>query len=244
MINCALETVRRWERKTMKTIGSLLCIALLLASAGASADMYVDRSIVIFEPSGPSRQDVKVSNTGSDVVYVQVEVLRVENPGTPEEKRVKVTDPTQLKLLATPSKLIIPSGGQKLVRVVNLQPGNDAERVYRINVTPVVAPLEENTSQLRIVVAYQILAIVQPDHPKSTLSATREGKKLSFSNPGNTNILLSEGKQCDPQDKQSCKDLPSRRLYAGNDWQLDLPYDAPVTFSVRSFDGVKTQVFP
>jgi P pilus assembly chaperone PapD len=228
----------------MKAIGSLFCVILLLASASAFADMYVDRSIVIFEPSGPPRQDVKVSNSGSDVLYVKVDVLRVDNPGTSDEKRVKVTDPKDLKLLATPSKLIIPAGGQKLVRIVNLQTSNKAERVYRINVTPVVAPLEEKSNQLRIVVAYQVLTIVQPNHPQSTLSATRNGNTISFSNPGNTNVLLSEGKQCDPQDKQTCKDLPSKRLYAGNDWQLDLPYDAPVTFSVRSFDGVKTQVFP
>ena len=228
----------------MRIFRRLLCISLMLVSTSTLADMYVDRSIVIFEPGGQPRQDVKVTNTGDDTIYIEVEVLRVDKPGTPEEKRQKVTDPRELKLLATPSKLIIPAGGQKLVRIVNLQSSNTTERVYRINVTPIVAPLQDSKSQLRIVVAYQILAIVQPDHPQSTLSATRDGKIISFSNSGNTNILLSEGKQCNPQDQQECKDLPSRRLYAGNSWQLDLPYDSPVNFSVRSFDGVKTQVFP
>lgn len=228
----------------MRRIGRFLCAMLLFASANALADMYVDRSIVIFEPGGQPRQDVKVSNSGSDVMYVQVAVLRVEHPGTPQEKRVRVTDPTQLKLLATPSKLVIPPHGQKLVRIVNLQTDNPVERVYRINVTPIVAPLSQKSSQLRIVVAYQILAIVQPNKPHSTLSASRSGKTITFSNSGNTNILLSEGKQCNPKDTQECEDLASRRLYAGNTWQLDLPYDAPVSFSVRSFDGVKTQVFP
>lgn len=228
----------------MRILRRLLYLTLLALSANAFGDMYVDRSIVIFEPGGQPRQDVKVSNTGDDTLYIQVDVMRVENAGTDNEKRVKITDPRELKLLATPSKLIIPAGGQKLVRIVNLQEKNDAERVYRINVTPIVPPLQDKTSQLRIVVAYQILAIVQPDHPQSTLSATRDGKKISFSNSGNTNILLSEGKQCNPDNKEECKDLASRRLYAGNTWLLDLPYDAPVTFSVRSFDGVKTQVFP
>jgi len=221
-----------------------LCVALLSTSASALADMYVDRSIVIFEPGGQSRQDVKVTNTGDDTLYVKIDVLRVENPGSDIEKRVKITDPNDLKLVATPSKMAIPAGGQKLERIVNLQAKNATERVYRINVTPIVPPLQDKTSQLRIVVAYQILAIVQPDDPHSRLVAQRDGKKISFSNSGNTNILLSEGKQCSPTDKQECQDLASRRLYAGNSWQLDLPYDAPVTFSVRSFDGVKTQVFP
>ncbi|MCB1692521.1 MAG: fimbria/pilus periplasmic chaperone [Pseudomonadales bacterium] len=217
---------------------------VLLWSAASAADMYVDRSIVIFEAGGQPRQDVKVSNTGDDVMYVQVEVLAVDHPGTEKETRTKVSDPKALKLLATPDKLIIPPGGQKLVRIVNLQASNDAERVYRINVTPIVAPLEEESSQLRIVVAYQILTIVQPDKPESNLVVSRTGQQVTFQNTGNTNVLLSEGKQCRPDDATQCEDLASRRLYAGNTWTLDLPFDAPISYSVRSFDGIKKEVFP
>lgn len=228
----------------MKTISSILGLLLIAVSLNAAADMYVDRSIVVFQPGDSPRQDVKVSNTGGDVMYVQVEVMQVKHPGAADEERVKVTNPREMKLLATPNKLIIPAGGQKLVRIVNLQTSNDKERIYRINVTPIVPPLQEKKSQLRIVVAYQLLVIVQPDNPHSKLTAERDGKTISFSNSGNTNILLSEGKQCNPQDATDCKDLASRRLYAGNSWKLDLPWDAPVHYSVRSFDGVKNQDFP
>lgn len=227
----------------MKIIRTLLCFALLSASASALADMYVDRSIVIFKPGSQPRKDVKVTNTGNHVMYVEVTVLKVEHPGQPDEKRVKVEDPMKLKLLATPSKLVIPAGGQRLVRIVNLQQNNPTERIYRINVTPIVPPLQEKKSQLRIVVAYQILTIVQPNHPHSHLEAHRNGTSISFSNSGNTNVLLSKGKQCDPHNQKSCKDLPSRRLYAGNHWTEQLPYDAPVTYEVRTFNGDKTQVF-
>lgn len=227
----------------MKIIGSLLCIVLLSASASAMADMYVDRAIVIFKPNSAPRQDVKVTNTGKHVMYVEVDVLKVEHPGQPDEKRVKITDPDKLKLLATPNKMVIPAGSEKLIRIVNLQQSNPAERVYRINVTPIVPPLQDKKSQLRIVVAYQILTIVQPDTPHSDFIGNRSGKSISFSNSGNTNVLLSQGKQCDPHNKKSCQDLPSRRLYAGNHWTEKLPYDAPVTYQVRTFDGVKTQIF-
>ena len=97
-----------------------------------------------------------------------------------------------------------------------MQPKNSVERVYRINVTPIAPPLEEDTSQLRIVVAYQILAIVQPDTPKSDLRAKRQGNSLVFENTGNTNILLSDGQQCDPNDAATCVQLTSQRLYANN----------------------------
>ncbi len=219
-----------------------LALSWVLVSSPATADMYVDRSIVIFEPGGQPREDVKVSNSDEENIYVQVDVLEVRNPGAPNEERVKVSDPKQLKLIATPNKLVIPPNSQKLVRIVNLQAQNSEERVYRINVTPIVAPLEEASSQLRIVVAYQILTIIQPDEPYTALSAVREGKTLNFANNGNSNVLLSDGTQCNPEDPTVCEELTSKRLYAGNQWVLDLPFDAPVTYSVRSFDGIKKQV--
>ncbi|MEX2489800.1 MAG: fimbria/pilus periplasmic chaperone [Pseudomonadales bacterium] len=222
----------------------VLSVIGLLATFNVGADMYVDRSIVIFEPDSEARQDVKVSNTGDDVLYVQVEVFKVENPGEENEERIKVDNPEDLKLIATPNKLIVPEGGQKLIRIVNLVSQNDEERVYRINVTPVVAPLEEETSQLRVVVAYQILTIVQPDNPTTELEVERDGQQITFQNNGNSNILLSDGRQCQSESQENCRELSSRRLYAGNSWTLDLPYDTPVAYSVRTYDGIKKQIFP
>jgi hypothetical protein len=88
------------------------------------------------------------------------------------------------------------------------------------------------------------MAIIQPNDAASTLNVQRNGTIVTFVNNGNTNVLLSDGKQCDPTNPANCSDLTSRRLYANNEWQLELPYDAPVTYSIRSFDGIKTQVFP
>lgn len=221
-----------------------LAMLLWMAAAVTQAEMYVDRSIVIFEPGAQPREDVEVSNTGDDVMYVQVEVIKVENPGTPDEKRVKVDNPQDLKLLATPSKLIIPAGSRKLVRIVNLQTSNERERVYRINVTPIVPPLEEEKSQLRIVVAYQILTIVEPNEPNTDLSVTRDGTTITFENNGNSNVLLSDGRQCRTEAEEGCQELASRRLYAGNTWELSLPLDAPVRYSVRTYDGIRQEVFP
>lgn len=218
--------------------GLIIC----LFSSNLYAEMYVDRSIVIFETGGSQREDVKVSNTGDEVIYIQVEVFSVLNPGTPEEERVKVTDPKELKLIATPNKMVIPAGGQKLIRIVNLETNNTTERVHRINVTPIVAPLSEETSQLRIIVAYQILTIIQPISPQAELLATRSGNVVKFENHGSSNILLTEGSQCKPNDATECEDLPSRRLYAGNTWELGLPYDAPLAYSVRTFDGIRKQI--
>ena len=222
----------------------LLFIALSTIALTSVADMFVDRSIVVFDPDSQPKQDVKVRNTGTDNIYVQVDVLAVSRPGEDDEVREKVSDPKLLKLIATPNKLVIPPGGQKLVRIVNLQASNDVERIYRINVTPIVAPLDDDNSQLRIVVAYQILTIILPDLPDSKLEVVRDGKQITISNTGNANILFSDGIQCKVDDPNTCEELTTKRLYAGNTWTLPLPFDAPVSFSVRDYEGIKKQVFP
>lgn len=219
-------------------------LLLLLLTNVVSADMFVDRSIVTFESGEKPRKDVRVSNNGEEIMYVQVEAFVVKDAGSENEERVKINNPQEHKFVASPNKLVIPPGGHKLVRILNLDPKSTHERIYRINVTPIVPPLAEETSQLRIVVAYQILAIVQPAEPHSKLEVTRTGKKISFSNTGNTNVLLSDGQQCAPSGVGDCEELTSQRIYAGNSWDLDLPYDGPVSFSVRSFDGIKNEVFP
>ena len=107
----ATEAKARLERKVIGT--SLTSIAFLLSgfllssflfSSHAHADMYVDRSIVIFEKDSQAREDIKVSNSGDENIYVQVEVLQVINPGAENEERVKITDPDKLKLIATPNE--------------------------------------------------------------------------------------------------------------------------------------------
>ncbi len=222
----------------------LLFITLSTTALSGLADMFVDRSIVVFDPDSQPKQDVKVRNTGTDNIYVQVDVLAVSRPGEDDEVREKVSDPKLLTLIATPNKLVVPPGGQKLVRIVNLQASNDVERIYRINVTPIVPPLDDENSQLRIVVAYQILTIILPNLPDSKLEVARDGKQITFSNKGNANILFSDGIQCKADDPNTCEELTTKRLYAGNTWTLPLPFDAPVSFSIRDFEGIKKQVFP
>lgn len=192
----------------------LLCLALLGTACQGLADMLVDRSIVIFEPGDSTREDVKINNTGDDNLFIRVEVVAVERPGEPDEQRVEVTNPQEHKMIVTPSQLVVPPGGQKLIRLVNLQPSNNTERVYRVTVRPVVPPLAEGESQLRIVVAYQILAIIQPDSPSAVLKTSRDGSRITFTNSGNSNVLLSEGRQCAPDNTSDCRELAAHRLYA------------------------------
>lgn len=223
----------------MKKILFLVCCSLVSISQLTFADIFVDRAIVRLGSDKPPREDVKVINNGDSEGFVQVEVFEVRNPGTDKEERVKVTDPSQVKLIASPSKLAIPPGGQKLVRIVNLDPSSTDERIYRVNVTPVLAPLQnEDDSVVRVVVAYQLLVMVDPAEPKEEIEITRDGFNLTVTNTGNTNVLVSDGKQCDAATNH-CVELPAHRVYPGNKWQTDLTLNAPATFKLTSFNGIR-----
>lgn len=222
--------VKRLVSKLLKV--TILCV--LASSAWGS--MVIDRSIIYFDGKSPNRQDVEVSNPDKDVLYVKVEVLEVLNPGTDREQRVVVKNPKKSQFIVTPNKLVVRPGKKKIVRLLNLNKAPQQDRVFRINLKPVTPPLAATETGVKVVVGYQLLAIVQPPQAKPKLSVKRSGQTLTFTNHGRTNVLLRAGRQCPPgvdvntaTDNQ-CQSLPTKRMYAGNTWSLPLPYNTPVEY--------------
>ena len=63
-----------------------------------------------------------------------------------------------------------------------------------------------------------------------------------MTNDGNTNALLSHGRQCDERG-ENCIDLPARRVYAGARWEFQLERDAPAEYYVNVGDLVTVEQF-
>lgn len=215
-----------------------MLVALLLAAVPAEATMLIDRSILVFRPGEPTRQDIVVINPDQEPLYVKVEILEVTNPGTAEEKRELVKDPEKISLLATPNKLMVEPGSRKVVRIVTLKPDAEQERVFRVNLSPVVGKLEAdddaNVMAVKVVVGYQVLVLVSPAAPKDALEVKRDGTNVTFRNTGNTNILLFNGRQCPTPEAADteCVALSDHRLYPGNEWTQTLPFDQPFDYQL------------
>lgn len=211
-------------------------VILLTLSSNAWASMVIDRSIIYFDDKSPNRQDVEVSNPDNEVLYVKVEVLEVINPGTDKEQRILVKNPKKSQFIVTPNKLVVKPGKKKTVRLLNLNKAPQKDRIFRINLKPVTPPLAATETGVKVVVGYQLLAIVQPKQAKPELSTNRVGQTITFTNSGRTNILLRSGRQCPPgvdiatASESQCKTLPTKRMYAGNTWSLNLPYNTPVEY--------------
>lgn len=230
------------KMKTVRLYTSI--ISIVISSQLTQAGILLDKSIVDFPANEPPRQDVTVTNQSNETAYVKVEVLRVTNPGTEEEKRIPVADGDTIEFVASPAKIAIPPGGRKQVRMVSLgDPGE--EKVYRINFTPVLPPLEETETEgigVRIVVAYQVLALIHPAQPVESLVVKRDPISISFNNTGNSYVLISNVRQCDKNGENCQDDLGSKRLYAGNKMTIALPYtDTPVTYRMTNFKGAREE---
>lgn len=229
----------------LSLLSVLLCFLCALPLSSVSANMVLSEAIIHFEPGKPLRKDIEVENPGTENLYIEITPAVVEHPGTESEQRVAINDPRESGLLVTPNKLVIPPGGRKLVRLVSLQPLGEKERVYRVTFKPVVGDLEAEQIGVKILVGYEVLVLMQPATPEPNLLATRNGTSLAFENKGNTNILLREGKQCPAgaaDDSENCKRLNGKRLYPGNSWSVELPFNKAVDYqmSIGTKNSVKT----
>ncbi len=219
-----------------------LAFSLITGSGLTHAGIVLDKSIIDFPPNEPPRQDVTVNNQGDETAYVQIEVLEVLNPGTENEVRRSVAEDEEILFVASPAKIAIPPKGRKRVRLVSLA-DPDGEKVYRINFTPVLPPLDGDEDMgVRVVIAYQVLALIHPLEPVENLEVKRDPISISFKNKGNSYALVTNIRQCD-KDGENCKDdLGSKRLYAGNSLTIALPYtDTPVTYKITNYKGAREE---
>ena len=237
--------VRKGHTVMFSRLPVLTLLSSIIFSTSVSAALSLDRMIVYFDSNKQPRQDVVVSNPDKETLYLQTEVFEVHNPGSENEERVKVTDPSKLKLLTTPNKAIIPANGRKTVRMVSLEKPTDNELVYRVTFKPVVGDLEASETAIKLLIAYQTLVFIRPDNPKYDVTAQQKGSQLVFTNSGNINAVMRNGKYCTTQKDDSCKPLDATtRLYADQSWILDVPPEA-VRVKYGLFDGTyeKTQEF-
>jgi P pilus assembly chaperone PapD len=238
------------------TMGYSFAISLILLFApSVHAGVMLNRAIVIFDDSDQARQDVIVSNdSDSDRLFVSVTPFLVMNPGTEERELAPLSIDEDAGLLVTPNKLLIEPSGSAIVRMLNMAEPDINEVYYRINFTPIQKPieferqegeeLEQSQMLVSIALAYQALVIVPPLEPKALPRFTRTGKTVVFTNPGNSFYLLRDGVQCSPDDPDDCVDLTSKRVYPGNEYVVELPFDGPAQYVARVFDGSKVISVP
>lgn len=214
-------------RRTMRALAALFAV---LSAGAASAHLSIDKLWVDFVQGESERSDIVIRNDGKERYYVSVSVSEIDNPGTPEEKRVEQPDPEKAGLLVTPNRLILDPGALRSIRLVSLNDDVKQDRVYRVLVSPQIGAIQadQNTQSdargltIKMLASYDVLVVVKPHDAQAKLTATRTPTQVVFTNGGNSNILLADGLVCpgtvteaDASEK-TCKSFDATRLYAGN----------------------------
>lgn len=222
-----------------RRLASLILFAAFLTASpvAASAEIVLSQLVVDIAGSRPARQDLEIRNIGPERAYVSVSPAEILLPGLPGEKRQEERDPEKLGILVSPARLILEPGQHKIIRVAPLGAAPAKERVYRLTVKPEVGEITGEQSGLKVLVGYDVLVMVRPEHPQPRLVGEWNGSKLRIVNHGNTSVELTGGRQCAAPG--NCKDLAAKRLYAGAAWDVPVTDRNAVEFRFQ-FDG-KTQ---
>lgn len=223
-----------------------LMLATVLSIATAQAGMTVDRMVVTFLPDGSKNEDIQVTNRGNEVLFVEVTPEMVTDSALPTEQRTVIRNPVEAGLLVSPRRIRLEPGDTQVVRLVRMRQFNE-ERVFRVDLKPVVGELQAEQSGVKILVGYNLIVFAAPQVMNVALDATREGKTLVLSNTGNVNIEFRDLFQCDDaqllqqarQQPDRCVTVTTKRLYPGRTQSVELPYNTPVL--MRHYAGGEYQ---
>lgn len=181
-----------------------LCLAhvLLPGTAWAVIDVQPKVLVVHEEP-----MTMEISNLGERAEYVSISLSRLLNPGVEleVENLEAITQSQNPPLYASPFKVSLRPGQSK---TVTLRPLHKVEReqVYRLDIRPVVNPLDSLPQQAsgNVVVnlAYSTLVRQLPAREHSALSVHCEGAGARLTASGNVRYQVREarvdGSQLDP----------------------------------------------
>lgn len=210
----------------------ILAVSLLtIISFNATASkILVDNVIVNFDENSKSKEDVFVRNLSNEDSYVKVIVTEIINAGMEDQKKIEHKNPKESGIFVSPNKLVLKAkgtrGDSKAIRIANINKSLDKDRIYRIQVVPVISDFkkEEQGLGVKILMGYEILTMIQPDNPILDYTYDISDKKFNITNTGNSNFILQRGTQCDVNEKESvCEKLPTKRIYSGMSYSIDLP---------------------
>lgn len=235
----------------MKLLRLLFALLTLTLSSSAFAAIKVNTLRVFFHPGSERFQDVYVKNIGAKTDYVHVTVFKRTDPAkNPNLLEKAKGNPKTFGMLATPSKMALKPGQSRRIRAISFVKGNKNEEIFVIRVEPVKSPLktakveDKKVAGVQVVASYDVTAYVLPAKPTTHITVKRDGKKLTFTNTGNTSGLVFDLEQCKSlSDTKSCKPVEMvKRIYAHSSWSFELPKAEPAKVKMMKYDSSQKEL--
>lgn len=193
------------------------CVAFVfLCIISPSVFSSVMPSETEFELGGKkdNNHPVRIYNKSDAIAYVKVDnVVRVDQPGTPNQKEVLVNNIKNPELMVTPNLLIIQPNSDADIVVVDMVNDRDIEQAYYVKVEQVQPPA---TKGVILSVNYRVLVHVEPKVMKPQLLTEQKYGSVVLKNQGNVRYALRDVKWCKRGENQNCialKKNGSFRIY-------------------------------
>lgn len=208
-------------------------------STAANANITLSQAIIVFQPNERPIQTIEVINIDDERTFaVKTNVVEVINPGAKEQNSIK-----SRSLVVAPNAFEVAAQNKRNVRLMLRERNNsNIEKVYRVTFTPETPSrtiVEETpkgvTTKIDIIVGMGALILVPPKEVTYKLEASREGKKLFFTNNSNVSTEIQPRTICKTED--DCFRFNGARLYPGKNWEYELPEGFEkigLTLSVRA----------
>lgn len=211
----------------------VLFLGAFLPLYNSQAQITVNKAIIHLGPNSKAIQNITVTNSGDQTLFVSIMPEEVLRPGFPDESRRETQE-----IVFAPKRFSIEAGAQRTVRLVIANAARETEKVYRVKFLPqtddfsnekgeVVAP--GKTAMVKVLFTVGILVLVDPAAPAPKLEWKREGDEIIFTNSGNVNVLLEDGKNC-VVGTETCEDLPAERIYPGNTFKVKAAKDKQTSY--------------
>ena len=189
--------------KNSKKNALMICMAGLLFSCMVSA---IEVFPIVKEIHGDTPRDNYITvksmynagvsaneNKSKSQIYefVTLELYHVLNPGDGKEKLIKELGAENPTLVFSPTKLIIPYGEDKKVRIMPLRPVA-REQVYRLRVRPSYPEQEQDKGKVRFAVGYDVLLRYMPSGTRTQgIALSCHGNQWTLAATGNVRSELS-----------------------------------------------------
>lgn len=232
--------------QTLTALGRNAIVGLtLIASlaAPARAGLTLSQAVIDIKAGQALAHDIEAWNDSDEIAYVVAQPAEIIAPGQADEHRRAIDDPAAGGLLVTPQRLILQPQERKLIRIAAVGTRQAADRIWRVVIKPVAGPVTAPVTAIKVLVGYDVLVILRPDAPQTDVRGARQANVLTLTNAGNTNVELFDGKSCSAAAPSECQDLPSRRVYAGSQWQQTLPQAGTVRYRVAAGSQSKLMQF-
>ncbi|MEG1653647.1 MAG: hypothetical protein RR390_09150, partial [Hafnia sp.] len=117
--------------------------------------------------------------------FVTLELFHITNPGDSKENMVKELGAEDPTLVFSPTKLIIPFGEERKVRIMPLKPV-ERETLYRLRIRPSYPEQEIDKGKVRFAIGYDVLLRYLPEGKRTQgLAVSCSGNQWTLTATGN-----------------------------------------------------------